>query len=296
MGGDTLAYLLRKRNPGDDDLPRFMAIFENIAQTIAFAHSQDVVHRDLKPQNIMVGEFGEVQIMDWGMAKRLGDEAPKPSATDEISSTDSQTHEADTALMSMDSSLQDPLRALSREGDIIGTPAYMSPEQARGELDVVSRASDVFALGAILFEILSHELLYDGSTATEVLAKARHHQVEPVEHRLEDQTVDAELIELCQDCLAFDPTERPAAAEVASRIARYQADVQLRLKNAEIQRNSAIIQSKEQKKTRSDCHVDVRGDRGDLTCRWGWHCLAMEQSGPSGPASITRIANSAGRK
>ena len=74
--GETLARILSKRRSDGSDLPRLLGVFEQIAQAVGYAHSQRVIHRDLKPANIMVGAFGELQVMDWGMAKRIGESEP----------------------------------------------------------------------------------------------------------------------------------------------------------------------------------------------------------------------------
>ncbi|HMG55542.1 MAG TPA: serine/threonine-protein kinase, partial [Kofleriaceae bacterium] len=108
---------------------RLIDAFARIAQAIAYAHSRGVVHRDLKPDNLMVGEFGEVLVMDWGLARRLGTEAG----------------ELDQAGGSGGSS-----PALTHHGDVLGTPAYMSPEQARGDTARHGPSTDVYALGAVL--------------------------------------------------------------------------------------------------------------------------------------------------
>src|SRR5262249_23061914 len=109
--GRTLAQLLHERPSPTADLPRFLGIFEQVCQTLAYAHSKGVIHRDLKPSNIMVGAFGEVQVMDWGLAKVLasrGREAPEAVAI--------ATERAGAAGLS------------SQAGTVLGTPAYMAPE------------------------------------------------------------------------------------------------------------------------------------------------------------------------
>src|SRR5204863_9053055 len=126
--GRTLEHLLRDRPSPAHDLPRFVAVFGQVCQALAYAHSQGVLHRDLKPQNVMVGAFGEVQVMDWGLAKILRDDSSDSVALIELDSGD------------------DPFE--THYGDIVGTVAYMAPEQARGE--PVDERADVYALGGIL--------------------------------------------------------------------------------------------------------------------------------------------------
>src|SRR5262249_46596648 len=142
--GHTLAALLRDRADPGRDLPRFVGVFEQVCQAMAYAHSNGVVHRDLKPANVMVGTFGEVQVMDWGFAKTVGSgqwaagseaEAPTPLPAH-------QTH----------------------SGVLMGTPAYMPPEQARGDTGLIDRRADVFALGGILCEILTGRPPYVGGS------------------------------------------------------------------------------------------------------------------------------------
>src|SRR5262249_33833660 len=128
-------------------LPRWVEVFEQVCQAVAFAHERGVIHRDLKPSNVMLGAFGEVQVLDWGIAKALalGREAvpptrpPSPSVPDE------------TAF---------PEGLGTLPGEAKGTPAFMAPEQARGEVDRVGKASDVFGLGGILCVILTGQPPY----------------------------------------------------------------------------------------------------------------------------------------
>ncbi|MFT3767774.1 MAG: serine/threonine-protein kinase [Minicystis sp.] len=104
-------------------------------EAVAYAHSRGVIHRDLKPENVMVGEFGQVLVMDWGLGRRIeAEEAPAEDAA-------------------IASDLVDP--ALTRHGEVIGTPAYMAPEQARGEVHRHGPAADVYALGAILHHVIA---------------------------------------------------------------------------------------------------------------------------------------------
>ena len=125
------------------DLPRFLSIFAAIAQTMAYSHTRGVIHRDLKPSNVMVGSFGEVQGMDWGLARVL----PRGGVAADARAGKEPPEET---LITTAGSGSD--RDLSRAGSIMGTPSYMSPEQARGQIDQIDERADVFALGAILCE------------------------------------------------------------------------------------------------------------------------------------------------
>ena len=198
--GQTLADQLEARRDPADDLPRFLSIFESIAQTIAYAHTRGVIHRDLKPSNVMVGSFGEVQVMDWGLAKVLARggiendaQAGKKKPPETLITTARSGSEAD----------------LSRAGSIMGTPSYMAPEQARGETDLVNERADVFALGSILCEILTGSPAFTGRNSNEILRKAARGETADALVRLESSGAEGELVSLARDCLAVEPQDRP---------------------------------------------------------------------------------------
>src|SRR5262245_13360414 len=157
--GRTLAAILAarvNRPPSDSgsesDLeitaphtPGLLQIFEQICQAVAFAHSQNVIHRDLKPSNIMVGPFGEVQVMDWGLARVLGSRRAENESTSRPTEETKSFCGTETGGFVTD----DTEPELSRAGEALGTPAYMPPEQAHGEWDKVDARADVFGLGGI---------------------------------------------------------------------------------------------------------------------------------------------------
>src|SRR6516164_81887 len=144
--GQTLADLLDDRSGPADDLPRFLSIFAAIAQTMAYSHTRGVIHRDLKPSNVMVGSFGEVQVMHWGMARVL----PRGGV---IADARAGKEPPEETLITTAGSGSD--RDFSRAGSIMGTPSYMPPEQARGQTDRIDEWADVFALGSILCQVLT---------------------------------------------------------------------------------------------------------------------------------------------
>jgi serine/threonine-protein kinase len=209
---------------------------------VDYAHSKHVIHRDLKPANVMVGQFGEVQVMDWGLAKVLSP-GPPPAAP---RATPAPTQ---YSLIETDRS-SDP-GTETQAGSVLGTPAYMPPEQAAGEVELVDERADVFGLGAVLCEILTGGPPFGGETAEAVRLRAVRGQVEDACARLDGCGADAELVALCKGCLAAEREGRPRdAAEVAGAVAAHLEAVEGRLRRAERERAAAEVQAAEQGKRR----------------------------------------------
>jgi serine/threonine-protein kinase len=226
------------------DLPRFLSIFESVAQTMAYAHARGVIHRDLKPSNIMVGSFGEVQVMDWGLAKVLPKDrkaADQPPETPEPPVPVSVIHTARS----------DSDAAASTAGSVLGTPGYMAPEQARGETVAIDERADVFGLGAILCEILTGVPAFVGRSSAETLRKAGRGDVGEAFARLDACGAEVELVVLAKDCLAPEPEDRPRTArQVSDRIMAYLTGVQERLRQTELARVEANARAEEEQKQR----------------------------------------------
>jgi hypothetical protein len=237
--GRTLASILADRAGPQDELPRLLAVFEQVCQAVAYAHSKGVIHRDLKPQNVMVGAFGEVQVMDWGLAKVLKDAAPGQG----------ETAGASVAASVVETDRTQQADNLTQAGAVLGTYAYMPPEQARGEVDRLDKRGDVFGLGAILCQILTGKPPYEGSRE-EVRAHALVGFTMPALARLETCGVDGALTALARSCLSAKAADRPAdAGAVASAVGAHLATVQERLRQAEVERAAAAARQEEARRT-----------------------------------------------
>ena len=195
VDGQTLKIAIEEfhRKSSLQELRRLVTSLISIANTIAYTHGQGILHRDLKPENILLGSFGEVYVMDWGIASLPGDSDPGRFGSVEG---------------------DDP--ALSLSGDVLGTPAYASPEQMRGEIDSLDERTDVYGLGAILHEILTG--LPPGTTATgEATATPRPALIAAV-----GGEIPADLTACCQKALSHDRQKRyPSAVAFRDELDRY---------------------------------------------------------------------------
>jgi hypothetical protein len=216
--GQTLAELLAARATLAEDLARWVGVFEQVCAVVGFAHTRDLIHRDLKPSNVMLGEFGEVLVMDWGIAKAL---AARPQPAQVSPTPVLLSPSAGGAATGLEGPETLP-------GQVRGTPAFMAPEQVHGEATRVGKASDVFGLGGILCVTLTGQPPY--TEARQALAG----DVTEAFARLDGCGADAELVGLAKACLAPAPEARPAdAGEVAGRVKGYREGVAARQAQAE---------------------------------------------------------------
>jgi serine/threonine-protein kinase len=241
--GRTLAALLQQRRSPADERGRLLAIFESVCQTVAYAHSKGVLHRDLKPANVMVGAFGEVQVVDWGLAKVLH----RGGVADEKRAKETLHTIIATVRSGPGSSGSDSL-----VGSVMGTPAYMAPEQAQGEIEKLDERADVFALGAILCEILTGRPPYEEREGAEpVVTQAARAELDPARERLVACEADPALVRLCLDCLTPARTARPANAEIVARaVHAYLTSVEERAHQAQLAAVEARVKAQEERRRR----------------------------------------------
>ena len=238
--GRTLDAMLKDRPDPSHDRGKYLAIFEQIAQGVAYAHAHRVIHRDLKPMNVMVGAFGEVQVMDWGLAKILPDSPAKS-----VIAPQAETGAATDIRPSRDESDE------TRPGSIFGTPAYMPREQAIGAVDQIDTRSDVFSLGGVLCVILTGKPPYIGTDAESTRQLAAIANLDDAFTRIDSCGAEPDLIALCKRCLSAERDDRPRHAnEVAKAVADLRAEAERRARQAEMERARAESQAIEQRKRR----------------------------------------------
>ncbi|QEH35214.1 Serine/threonine-protein kinase PrkC [Aquisphaera giovannonii] len=184
--GRPLSEVIRDRG-ASEDLREAAAWVRDLARALGYAHGLGVIHRDIKPQNVMLDEQGRPRILDFGLAKRLDEDA-----------------------------------TMTTEGSLLGTPAYMAPEQARGETRSVGPRSDQYSLGAVLYELIAGRRPFDGPPHA-VVAKVAAEEPPPLRSLRAD--VPADLAAICQKAMEKDPARRYATAEAfADDLERWRAD------------------------------------------------------------------------
>jgi PAS domain S-box-containing protein len=228
--GRTLTEALReyhtKRRAGTAgplELVSLLSAFVSVCHTLAYAHSRQVIHRDLKGDNVILGDFGEVVVLDWGVAKRLGQ------------------HESEDGQLPGDQGMMLDDAGLTIQGDVVGTPAYMSPEQAEGRLEEMDERTDVYGLGAILYELLTGRPPFVGSTTLEVLEKAIRGVPTPP-HELWPEVPPA-LEEICLKAMAKSPLDRFARAEEVAQAVQQWQEVQRRRAEDALRRQTEVLRS-----------------------------------------------------
>jgi len=189
------------------DLVTLLNAFVAVCNTVAYAHSRGVVHRDLKGPNVVLGSFGEVVVLDWGLAKVLSQPVGETDPFLDLRVTPS-----------------DEGRTVG--GQVMGTPGYMAPEQAAGRPDLIDFRTDVYGLGAILYEILTGRPPFEGPDLLDVLRMVR--EEEPVPPRRLNGEVSSALESASLRALAKDPARRPASASQLAAEVQYWQDLQRR--------------------------------------------------------------------
>ena len=190
--GRSLRHVMDKLRQGhaathaEFPLAKLLTILLKVCDAIDFAHNKGILHRDLKPENLMVGQFGEVLVMDWGLAKQIG--APATPSSTSLPKQETANFTLDVSLGAADEDSRE-----TREGTISGTPAYMAPEQANGNVKELSPRTDIFCLGAILYEMLCLVPPYLAANITDALDQAREHRLLAPKAKLDKVLKDAKL-------------------------------------------------------------------------------------------------------
>jgi len=190
LAGETLEAVLKRLRQGDAatiakyPLPVLLDIFVRVCEAAAFAHSRGIIHRDIKPANVQIGDYGEVRLIDWGLAKSLDD------ASDWSDLSDTSDSAATVA------------------GIVKGTPGYMAPEQAAGHGADADVRTDTYALGALLYALLTWQPPIAGDTTTAVLCKTVTGEIVPPRLRAPDRAIPHALEAIACKALATDPVDR----------------------------------------------------------------------------------------
>lgn len=174
-------------------LSELLQIFLKICDGVSYAHKNGVIHRDLKPSQVMIGQTGEVYVMDWGLAKKIGD---------------AEDVNKEAVKKTLENMQQQQDTGLTMEGDVVGTPLYMPPEQAKGELDKINETSDIYSLGAILYEILMLTPPVSGESPINVVFNAAQNNIDEM-----DPDISKELQAITMKALSGNQRKRYRTAD-----------------------------------------------------------------------------------
>jgi len=174
---------------------RMMGIFRKVCDALSFAHSRDIIHQDLKPHNIMVGKYGEVLLMDWGIAKYIG------NPEDE---TDPVCREILLEIFEL---------TKGEPGQIKGTPSYMSPEQTMGDPNMLDKRSDIFLLGSTLYQMMTLQAPYSGGDVYDIIGKAMTGQFTPPQKHTPGWLIPEEICRIISRAMAFNKQDRYASVD-----------------------------------------------------------------------------------
>lgn len=226
LDGVTLRDVIRNYHAlpkGPAKRANFLSVlnsFVDVCQAVAYAHSKNIIHRDLKPTNVVVGEFGETVVVDWGLAKDLSEVVTAPELNEETVAAGTPMVAAKKEHSSKLSGLLDPV--LTQAGSVIGTPAFMSPEQARGATSEIDTRSDTYALGVILYVILAGKPPFHGEDVPTTLKQVVEGQYQ--HPKVIDKGIPAPLASICVKAMARERDDRyQDAGEIAEDIHRYLA-------------------------------------------------------------------------
>jgi serine/threonine protein kinase len=226
LRGETLSQIVKKLREGSTEYlekytrTRLVGIFLKVCNAIDYAHSKGVIHLDLKPSNVIVGDFGDVHVLDWGLSTlitHLNEYDGEPvswHSVDDVSLEDGQT---------LTRYLERTAKRRERRNIVGGTPGYMSPEQAQGVLSDIDFQTDVYQLGSMLYELLTLQCPIVGDTVKEVLHKTVRGEIDPPAKRAPEQKPPPALAAITMKALAADPAERyPTVAALIHDIHQYQ--------------------------------------------------------------------------